>query len=59
MLQRLTKYPLLFEQLLKITRQVAPENVTETAATQRALDASKKILDHVNQAVREAEDSHK
>lgn len=58
-LQRLTKYPLLFESLVKITVRVAPDNETEAQAIQRALDSSRRILDHVNQAVREAEDAHK
>lgn len=58
-LQRLTKYPLLFESLVKITVRVAPDNEVEAQAIQRALDSSRRILDHVNQAVREAEDAHK
>lgn len=58
-LQRLTKYPLLFESLVKITVRVAPDNEIEAQAIQRALDSSRRILDHVNQAVREAEDAHK
>lgn len=58
-LQRLTKYPLLFESLVKITVQVAPENETEAQAIQKALDLSRRILNHVNQAVRIAEDTHK
>lgn len=58
-LQRLTKYPLLFENLYTITLKVDPENETELVAIRRALDLSKRILDHVNQAVRIAEDAHK
>lgn len=58
-LQRLTKYPLLFENLYKITIRVSPNNRDEATAIQRALDSSRRILDHVNQAVRFAEDSHK
>lgn len=58
-LQRLTKYPLLFESLVKITVRVTPDNESEAQAIQRALDSSRRILDHVNQAVREAEDAHK
>lgn len=58
-LQRLTKYPLLFESLVKITIQVSPEKETEAQAIQRALDSSRRILNHVNQAVRIAEDTHK
>uniref|UniRef100_A0A1B0CLQ4 Guanine nucleotide exchange factor n=1 Tax=Lutzomyia longipalpis TaxID=7200 RepID=A0A1B0CLQ4_LUTLO len=58
-LQRLTKYPLLFESLYKITVRVAPDNTTEADAIQKALDNSRDILNHVNQAVRVAEDAHK
>lgn len=58
-LQRLTKYPLLFENLLKVTNRVAPDNTTESDAIKRALKSSRDILNHVNQAVREAEDTHK
>lgn len=58
-LQRLTKYPLLFENLLKVTNRVAPENTTEADAIRKALNNSRDILNHVNQAVREAEDTHK
>jgi len=49
-LQRLTKYPLLFERLQKCT------DGADAEAIKRALDASKAILDHVNQAVRIAEE---
>ncbi|XP_036333310.1 uncharacterized protein LOC118744410 isoform X2 [Rhagoletis pomonella] len=58
-LQRLTKYPLLFENLYKVTIRVVPENTTEAEAIQRALESSKKILVDVNQAVKTAEDAHK
>lgn len=58
-LQRLTKYPLLFESLAKITIQVAPDNKAEALAIERALESSRRILNHVNQAVRIAEDTHK
>ncbi|XP_037025462.1 rho guanine nucleotide exchange factor 11 isoform X3 [Bradysia coprophila] len=58
-LQRLTKYPLLFESLYKITVRVSPDNDAEAIAVRKALDSSKRILDHVNQAVRHAEDAHK
>lgn len=57
-LQRLTKYPLLFESLAKITISVIPDNEKEAQAIQRARELSRRILDHVNQAVREAEDTH-
>lgn len=56
-LQRLTKYPLLFESLAKISVN-APDNEKEAQAIQRARELSRRILDHVNQAVREAEDTH-
>lgn len=58
-LQRLTKYPLLFENLYKVTVRVVPENMLEAEAIQRALESSKKILVDVNQAVKTAEDAHK
>lgn len=58
-LQRLTKYPLLFESLVKITTQVAPDNEKEAQDIHRALESSRRILNHVNQAVRIAEDTHK
>lgn len=50
---RLTKYPLLFENLAKYTPD---NNEKEKAAILRSLERSKEILSHVNQAVREAED---
>lgn len=50
---RLTKYPLLFENLAKYTPE---SNEKERAAVLRSLDRSKEILSCVNQAVREAED---
>lgn len=49
---RLTKYPLLFENLAKYT----PKNSDEYNSVQRALERSKEILNYVNQAVKEAED---
>lgn len=58
-LQRLTKYPLLFESLFTITLKVDSNNEIEAQAIKKALDQSKRILDHVNQAVRIAEDAHK
>ncbi|KAH8420973.1 hypothetical protein KR222_000293, partial [Zaprionus bogoriensis] len=58
-LQRLTKYPLLFENLYKVTIRVLPENTSEAEAIQRAVESSKKILVEVNKAVKTAEDAHK
>ncbi|XP_050433576.1 rho guanine nucleotide exchange factor 12-like isoform X2 [Adelges cooleyi] len=49
---RLTKYPLLFESLVKCTN----DDQEELANIKRAFERSKIILNHVNQAVREAED---
>lgn len=49
---RLTKYPLLFENLAKYTE----EDTEELISVLRAVERSKEILNHVNQAVREAED---
>jgi len=48
---RLTKYPLLFESLVKCT-----SNEEELLNIRRSFERSKIILNHVNQAVREAED---
>ncbi|XP_039306176.1 rho guanine nucleotide exchange factor 11 isoform X2 [Solenopsis invicta] len=50
---RLTKYPLLFENLAKYTPD---SNEKEKAAICRSLERSKEILSRVNQAVKEAED---
>ncbi|XP_067203804.1 rho guanine nucleotide exchange factor 11 isoform X3 [Linepithema humile] len=50
---RLTKYPLLFENLAKYTPE---SNEKEKAAVLRSLERSKEILSRVNQAVKEAED---
>ncbi|XP_018052540.1 PREDICTED: rho guanine nucleotide exchange factor 12 isoform X2 [Atta colombica] len=50
---RLTKYPLLFENLAKYTPN---NNEKEKAAILRSLERSKEILSRVNQAVKEAED---
>lgn len=58
-LQRLTKYPLLFENLYKVTLRVIPENTNEAESIKRAVECSKKILVDVNQAVKTAEDAHK
>ncbi|XP_058459872.1 rho guanine nucleotide exchange factor 11 isoform X3 [Malaya genurostris] len=58
-LQRLTKYPLLFDNLFNFTVRVQPDNEAEAQAIRKALESAKRILDHVNQAVRAEEDSHK
>ncbi|XP_053684718.1 rho guanine nucleotide exchange factor 11 isoform X2 [Sabethes cyaneus] len=58
-LQRLTKYPLLFDNLYNFTVRSQPENEAEAQAIRKAHDSSKRILDHVNQAVRTEEDNHK
>lgn len=50
---RLTKYPLLFENLAKYTPETSEK---ERAAVIRGVERSKEILSLVNQAVREAED---
>ncbi|XP_051166448.1 rho guanine nucleotide exchange factor 11 isoform X3 [Leptopilina boulardi] len=50
---RLTKYPLLFENLAKYT---AESNEKERSAIIRSLERSKEILSRVNQTVKEAED---
>lgn len=46
----MTKYPLLFESLVKCTT-----SEEELSHIKRAVERSKTILNHVNQAVREAE----
>lgn len=53
---RLTKYPLLFDNLAKYTSE---QNEKEKAAVLRSLERSREILSRVNQAVREAEDYHR
>lgn len=53
--QRLTKYPLLIENVAKHSALGSPEH----SQLQRALQCSKRILAHVNQAVREAENAHR
>lgn len=58
-LQRLTKYPLLFESLAKISNSISPaDDEKEIQSIIRSRELSRRILDHVNQAVREAEDTH-
>ncbi|KAG8222211.1 hypothetical protein J437_LFUL001303 [Ladona fulva] len=60
---RLTKYPLLFESLAKYTdddgKTEGSSMGKERSQILRALERSKRILDSVNQAVREAEDQHR
>ncbi|XP_055384801.1 uncharacterized protein LOC129614289 [Condylostylus longicornis] len=58
-LQRLTKYPLLFENLYKIQSKEYPDDVSEAEAIRKSLESSKKILVDVNQAVKIAEDTYK
>ena len=53
---RLTKYPLLFDNLAKYTPE---QHERERAAVLRSLERSREILSRVNQAVREAEDYHR
>lgn len=52
---RLTKYPLLFENLAKYTTS----GTEEAMKVQRAWERSKEILNYVNAAVKEAEDQHR
>jgi len=54
-MQRLTKYPLIFENLCDCT----PQDTQEYKHIQRAVELSKEILHHVNAAKREAEDQEK
>ncbi|XP_058170373.1 uncharacterized protein LOC131285532, partial [Anopheles ziemanni] len=58
-LQRLTKYPLLFDNLYNFTVRSSPKNESEAHAIRKSLVSAKRILDHVNQAVRTEEDMHK
>lgn len=58
-LQRLTKYPLLFDSLHKVTMKLNDGLAEEAASIAMALDSSKDILNHVNQEVRSTEDKHK
>ncbi|XP_059480825.1 rho guanine nucleotide exchange factor 12 isoform X2 [Neocloeon triangulifer] len=51
--QRLTKYPLLFENLMKLCEG------SERAGVQRALERSKEIVNHVNASVKDAADQHR
>lgn len=57
--QRFTKYPLLLEKLYKSTVKVSPDNLTEIEAIQEVLQATKDILNHVNQSFIIAEDDEK
>ncbi|XP_022252947.1 uncharacterized protein LOC106468289 isoform X2 [Limulus polyphemus] len=53
--QRLTKYPLLLENIAKYT----PQNSEEHRRLLQAVQCSKQILAHVNQAVKESENEHR
>ncbi|XP_061596288.1 rho guanine nucleotide exchange factor 12-like [Cololabis saira] len=53
-MQRVTKYPLLLDNIAKYT-----ENGEEREKVKRAGECCKKILNHVNQAVREAENKQR
>ncbi|PRD31171.1 UNVERIFIED_CONTAM: Rho guanine nucleotide exchange factor 12 [Trichonephila clavipes] len=72
--QRLTKYPLLLENIAKYTPQVCSQrgntthssieiplktNTQELTDLQRAVDCSKEILVHVDSAIKEAENRHR
>ncbi|XP_070202446.1 rho guanine nucleotide exchange factor 11-like isoform X4 [Littorina saxatilis] len=54
-MQRLTKYPMLIENLMKYSQPTSEEYKN----LETALDRSRKILAYVNQAVRECENYHK
>ncbi|PVD27167.1 hypothetical protein C0Q70_12321 [Pomacea canaliculata] len=54
-MQRLTKYPMLIENLMKYTSTTSQEY----PRLERALERSKHILAYVNQAIRECENYHK
>ncbi|XP_034081357.1 rho guanine nucleotide exchange factor 12 isoform X2 [Gymnodraco acuticeps] len=53
-MQRLTKYPLLLENIAKYT-----DNTVEKDKVKQAADCCRKILNHVNQAVKESEDKQR
>ncbi|KAJ8280592.1 hypothetical protein GJAV_G00056630 [Gymnothorax javanicus] len=53
-MQRLTKYPLLLESIAKYT-----DDAEEKEKVKRAADCCKKILNYVNQAVKEAENKQR
>uniref|UniRef100_A0A671WJW2 Rho guanine nucleotide exchange factor 12 n=1 Tax=Sparus aurata TaxID=8175 RepID=A0A671WJW2_SPAAU len=53
-MQRLTKYPLLLENISKYTG-----NAAEKEKVKQAADCCRKILNHVNQAVKESEDKQR
>ncbi|XP_019943935.2 rho guanine nucleotide exchange factor 12 isoform X2 [Paralichthys olivaceus] len=53
-MQRLTKYPLLLENISKYT-----DNTVEKDKIKQAADCCRKILNHVNQAVKESEDKQR
>ncbi|KAG5637919.1 hypothetical protein H0H81_002680 [Sphagnurus paluster] len=49
-MQRITRYPLLIKQILNHT-----ENPTERSDIQQAVDVAEKILDHINETIRDME----
>ncbi|KAM9853356.1 rho guanine nucleotide exchange factor 12 isoform 2-T2 [Aulostomus maculatus] len=53
-MQRLTKYPLLLDNISQYT-----ENTLEKDKVKQAADCCRKILNHVNQAVKESEDKQR
>ncbi|XP_076831948.1 rho guanine nucleotide exchange factor 12 isoform X2 [Brachyhypopomus gauderio] len=53
-MQRITKYPLLLENMAKYT-----DNAVEKDKVKKAADCCRKILNHVNQAVKEAENKQR
>uniref|UniRef100_A0AAR2JLG4 Rho guanine nucleotide exchange factor (GEF) 12a n=1 Tax=Pygocentrus nattereri TaxID=42514 RepID=A0AAR2JLG4_PYGNA len=53
-MQRLTKYPLLLENIAKYT-----DDIQEKDKVRRAADCCRKILNHVNQAVKESENTQR
>ncbi|KAJ3591004.1 hypothetical protein NHX12_008951, partial [Muraenolepis orangiensis] len=53
-MQRLTKYPLLLDNIIKYT-----DNAAEKDKVKQASDCCRKILNHVSQAVKESEDKQR
>lgn len=52
----MTKYPLLFENLAKYTPKEEEEEISRLKI---AIERSKELLNHVDMAVKEAEDGHR
>ncbi|OQV21770.1 Rho guanine nucleotide exchange factor 12 [Hypsibius exemplaris] len=58
-MQRLTKYPLLLENLVKYTPGETDEEKAELKKVQVALESSREILNYVNQAIHDSANIHR